>query len=409
MKKAETVVIGGGPAGMMAAGTAAGREQDVILLEKNKKPGKKLSITGKGRCNLTNAAPIEDFFTQIPVNSSFLYSALYTFSNERLVNFFYNLGLETKVERGNRVFPTSDRAEDVVAGLIKYINKQGVKLITNSPVKNVEKENEKFIISTRNDKYISDCCILAAGGKAYPGTGAEGDGYHIARSLGHDIIKVNPSLVPLEVEEKWVQDARKLTLRNINVSLFKNDEKIFSGFGEMEFTSWGVSGPLALSASSHIRDPKNNNYRLVIDLKPALSHRQLDTRIQRDFQKYSRKLYRNALGDLLPVKLIPVIIKLSGIPTGKPVHQITKEERRQLLDTMKGLDLQVSNLRPFSEAIITSGGINVNEIDPGTMESRLVNDLYFAGEIIDTDAYTGGYNLQIAFSTGYLAGINLKK
>lgn len=408
MKKTEVAVIGGGPAGMMAAGTASTRGLKVILLEKNKRPGKKLALTGKGRCNLTNAAPLEEFFDQIPVNSRFLYSALYSFSNERLIDFFHGLGLKTRVERGNRVFPTSGQAKDVVSALVKHLRKQGVKIITEQPVTNINKEKNKFIITTRKEKYLADICVLATGGMAYPETGSEGDGYIFARRLGHNIISPQPSLVPLEVEEEWVKQTDNLNLKNITLTLFADNKNIFSGFGEMKFTPYGISGPLVLSASSHISNPQDKNYRLSLDLKPALTKEQLDTRIQRDFKKFSRKLYRNSLDNLLPIKLIPVIIKLSQIPSGKPVHQITKKERKKLLKLLKELTLHVQSYRSYAEAIITSGGIDVTEIYPGTMESRIVDNLYFAGEIIDTDAYTGGFNLQIAFSTGYLAGINLE-
>ena len=406
MDQPEVVVIGGGPAGMMAAGTAARRGKDVILLEKNNILGKKLGITGKGRCNITSNIDIEGLINHIPVNSNFLYSAFYTFSNQQLIDFFNNHGLETKVERGERVFPVSDKARDVVDTLKKFLEKNEVKVIREK-VTNVEYINNKFIVTTESEKIIKpDSVVIATGGVSYPATGSTGDGFQFAREFEHTVTPLYPSLVPLEVKEAWVKETQGLSLRNVSISVFENGNKIFNDFGEMLFTHYGVTGPIILSASSHMRDMNNQEYIIKIDLKPALSFEKLDKRIQRDFKKYSRKYFGNSLDDLLPKKLIPVIINLVKIPYSKTVNQITREERHNLVKLLKNLSLHVANYRPIKEAIVTSGGINVDEIVPGSMESKNVPGLYFAGEVIDVDGYTGGFNLQIAFSTGFLAGMN---
>lgn len=393
---------------MMAAGTAAKNNKEVILYEKNKKLGRKLLITGKGRCNITSAKGIQEMIDSIPVNGSFLYSAFYTFSNEQLIDLLNNLGLETKVERGDRVFPVSDKARDVLETMKKYLYQNGAK-VENKEIISIKKKNNKFILNTNENKeIIAENVVIATGGKSYPKTGSTGAGYEFAKKLGHTINNLYPSLVPLVTEEDWVKDLQGLSLKNVDLIVFnKNEEIIFKERGEMIFTHYGVSGPLVLSASSHMRNMKNEDYKIKIDLKPALSKEKLDNRIQRDFSKYANKYFKNSLGDLLPSKLIPVIVNLAKINYDKTVNQITSEERENLINLLKGLELNVTDYRPIEEAIVTSGGVEVKEIDPATMESKIVDNLYFAGEVLDVDAYTGGFNLQIAFSTGYLAGINV--
>jgi hypothetical protein len=403
----KVIVVGGGAAGMMAAGTAGNRGLDVVLIEKNNRLGKKLLITGKGRCNITNNTDIEGLIQNIPVNGNFLYSAFYTFSNSDLIDFFEGLGLKVKFERGGRVFPASDKAGDVVKALEKYIKRSNVNVV-NAEVTDILTERGKVIgVTLKNGrKLYSESVIIATGGMSYPGTGSTGDGYHFAKQLGHTITPLKPSLVPLEVKEQWVKELQGLSLKNVSITVLDNkSKKVYHDFGEMLFTHFGVSGPIILSASSHMRNIKNNQYRLKIDFKPALTEDQLDKRIQRDFEKFSRKHFINSLDELLPQKLIPVIVELSSIPKDKVVNQITRQERRDLIDLLKSLTLHITGFRPLKEAIITSGGVAVNEIDPGTMESKIVKGLFFAGEIIDVDGYTGGFNLQIAFSTGYIAGL----
>jgi len=393
---------------MMAAGTAAKNNKKVILYEKNKKLGRKLLITGKGRCNITSAKGIQEMIDNIPINGSFLYSAFYTFSNDHLIDLLNNLGLETKVERGDRVFPVSDKARDVLKILERYLYKNGAK-IENKEIIDIEKENDQFILTTnKNEKITAKKVVIATGGKSYPKTGSTGAGYEFAKKLGHTINSLYPSLVPLVTEEDWVKDLQGLSLKNVDLIVFnKNNKVIFKERGEMIFTHYGISGPLVLSASSHMRNMKNENYKIKIDIKPALDREKLDNRIQRDFSKYANKYFKNSLGDLLPSKLIPVIVKLSKIDYDKTVNQITTKERENLINLLKGLELNIQDYRPIEEAIVTSGGVEVKEIDPATMESKIVKNLYFAGEVIDVDAYTGGFNLQIAFSTGYLVGINI--
>jgi predicted Rossmann fold flavoprotein len=403
------VVVGAGAAGMIAAGKAAENGNHVTLLESNDKVGKKLLITGKGRCNITNDADIDGLISNIPGNGFFLYSSFYTFSNLDLIYFLEGMGLKTKVERGGRVFPLSDKSEDVVNVLLDFIKKQKVKLLLKSPVKGILSENGKVkgVILKSGEKLECDSIILATGGASYPGTGSTGEGYQMVKNLGHNIVNLKPSLVPLIVKELWIKELQGLSLKNISITLVnKNNKKVYSDFGEMLFTHFGVSGPVILSASRHILDYDYNDISLIIDLKPALANEKLDARIQRDFEKYSRKQYKNSLDDLLPQKLIPVVIKLSGISPEKFVNQVTKEERKSLVNIIKRLRLEIIGARPLSEAIVTAGGISTDEINPSTMESKLVKGLHFAGEIIDVDGYTGGFNLTIAFSTGYLAGIS---
>jgi hypothetical protein len=405
----KVVIVGGGPAGLMAAGKAAEKGAEVILAEKNDRVGKKILISGKGRCNITNNTDIEGLIENTPGNGNFLYSSFYTFSNSDLIEFLSNLGLETKVERGGRVFPVSDRSKDVVDALLKYVLRNKVKILLKSPVEEVLTRDGKVagVAFKDGSKMECDSVLVATGGVSYPGTGSTGDGHRIAKKLGHTIVELKPSLVPLITEEDWVKELQGLSLKNISITLFNsNRKKIYDDFGELLFTHFGVSGPVILSASRHILDYNYNDVKLVIDLKPSLSEEVLYDRIHRDFEKYSRKQLKNSLDDLLPQKFIPVIIKLSEIPEDKFVNQITREERKRLVKLLKELEMNIAGARPIAEAIVTAGGVSTNEINPSTMESKLVKGLFFAGELIDIDAYTGGFNLTIAFSTGYLAGIN---
>jgi predicted Rossmann fold flavoprotein len=402
-------MIGAGAAGLLAAGRAAERGLDVLLLEKNDRAGKKLRITGKGRCNITNDTDIDGLIQNIPGNGNFLYSSFYTFSNEDLMNLLRAEGLEIKTERGGRVFPVSDNAKDVISLLVRYAQKGGAEIRYDSAVESIEVSGAAVCgVKLRNGRCVeADSVVLATGGASYPVTGSTGDGYRMASQLGHTVTELKPSLVPLLTAEKWVGALQGLSLKNISITIVdKRKKKIYEDFGEMLFTHFGVSGPVILSASRHIMQYGYRDVYLSIDLKPALSDETLDARIQRDFEKYSRKQFKNSLDDLLPQKLIPVIIELSGLQAEKPVNQITRAERRKLVELLKGLTVEICGSRPISEAIVTAGGISTDEINPSTMESKLISGLYFAGEIIDVDGYTGGFNLTIAFSTGYLAGSN---
>lgn len=405
----KVVVIGGGPAGILAAGKASELGKDVVLVEKNDRLGKKILISGKGRCNITNNTDIEGLLENIPGNGNFLYSAFYTFSNTDIIELLHRYGLETKVERGGRVFPVSDRAKDVVDTLARYLKDTGVKVRLNSPVSEILVKNSEVngVMFKDGNTIECDSVVLCTGGVSYPGTGSTGDGFKIARKVGHEVVKLRPSLVPLIASEKWIGELQGLSLKNVSVTLINEKSKnICSDFGEMLFTHYGVSGPIILSSSRHILDYNFKGISLVIDLKPALDEQKLDERIRRDFEKFSRKQFKNSLDELLPQKLIPVVIKLSQISPDKFVNQITKEERRKLVSILKKFTLTIVGARPIDEAIVTAGGISTNEINPSTMESKLIKGLYFAGEVIDVDAYTGGFNLTIAFSTGYLAGMN---
>lgn len=389
---------------MIACGTLAQCLEKVILIEKNKFLGKKLRITGKGRCNITNNADIEDFIKNVPTNPRFLYSAFYSFTNIDIIELLNRLGVKTKVERGERVFPVSDSAKEVADALKKYALAKNTTLVTDNAVEILCENNNAVGVRTAHGTYYADAVILAAGGRSYPLTGSDGSGYKLAQKLGHTIIEPKPSLIPIITNEKWVSDLMGLSLKNIEISVYnKKSKKIYSDFGEMLFTHFGVSGPVILSASAHMKNPESEKYTVSIDLKPALDSEKLDKRICRDFEACKNKHIINALDELLPKALIPVIIKLADIPAHKAVNTITKEERRRLLSCIKALTVTVKGFRPIDEAIITSGGIKVNEINPSTMESKLINNLYFAGEIIDVDAYTGGFNLQIAYSTAHLA------
>lgn len=400
-------IVGAGAAGLMAAGKAASLGKTVKVFEKNNRAGKKLLITGKGRCNITNNCSMEDLFANIPGNGRFLYSTLNQYNHYDIMDFFESNGVPIRTERGNRVFPESDRSFDVAEALLRYAKGQGAQFYYHSPVKEILCENHAItgLKLQNNDVYELDSVILATGGLSYPMTGSTGDGYRFAQGFGHTITEPRPSLVPLETKEKWVTEVQGLALKNVGLSVYDTQgHKVYEELGEMLFTHFGVSGPMILSASRHILDCGYTGAVLVIDLKPALDEETLDSRIQRDFSKYSRKQFSNALDELLPKSLIPVFIELSGISPDKPVNQITKLERRELVKLLKGIKLTVSKARPIDEAIITAGGISIKEINPSTMESKIIKGLYFAGEMIDVDAYTGGFNLTIAFSTGYTAG-----
>ncbi|MGM0395567.1 MAG: NAD(P)/FAD-dependent oxidoreductase [Bacillota bacterium] len=400
-------VIGGGPAGIMASGAAATNGHDVVLLEKNNQLGKKLFITGKGRCNITNSAPIEEFFDKIVTNKNFLYSSFYTFDNNAIMDLLKKYGLKLKIERGNRVFPESDKSSDVIKAFTRYLQDSGVKVRLNSDVTHIKYDGELFSVYIRDGETLQfDRLILSSGGKSYTATGSTGDGFNFAKSLGHTVTDLRPSLVPIELNNSWLDDLMGLSLKNVTLKAFSGKKEVHSEFGEMVFTHYGISGPIVLTISNYINSIKKE-ISLRLDLKPALDKDKLNARIMRDFAQYSNKQLKNALNDLLPQRIIPWIIEASGIYPDKIVHQITKEERESLVDALKGFPLDFKGFRPLEEAIITSGGINVKEINPSTMESRIIPGLYFAGEIIDIDALTGGYNLQIAYSTGYLAGINV--
>ena len=402
-------VIGGGPAGIFAASSAATQGASVLLIEKNSYLGKKMGITGKGRCNITNACDIRDFIANIPVNGKFMHSAFYAFSNDDMINLLSRYGVETKTERGNRVFPVSDKAKTVIDALKAYAKDCGVRAVQDN-VLAVKKADSGFILDLeRKGKLRADKVIIATGGASYTATGSTGDGYSFAKSLGHTIITPTPSLVPLTTSGNVAKSLMGLSLKNISIKITDTyGKKLYEDFGEMLFTHFGVSGPVILSASSHLRD-FSKKYTLSIDLKPALDEETLDKRIIRDFSTELNKDFINSLDELLPKKMIPVIIKLSGIPERKKVRDITKSERMKLVNLIKNFTLEINGARPINEAIITSGGVCVKEINPKTMESKIVPGLYFAGEVIDVDAYTGGFNLQIAYSTGYLAGENAGK
>ena len=405
---AEVIIIGGGASGAFASIISARMGRKVILFEKNERIGRKLRITGKGRCNLTNNCTNDELMNNIPVNPRFLYSAFSSFSPQDTMDFFESLGVPLKTERGRRVFPVSDNANDIADALEKEMKKCGVKII-HETVRHILTDDNicTGVITSSGKEYNAESVLIATGGKSYPATGSTGDGYTLANELGHTVTNICPSLVPLVIKEKCCSEMMGLSLRNVCLSLFDYDKCIFSEQGEMLFTHFGVSGPLVLSASSHIRDMKSGRYRISIDMKPALTEQQLDKRIQRDFIENQNRDFINAVRNLLPAKMIPVAVRLSGIPADKKANSITKEERHKFAEIIKNFTLNVENFRPVEEAIITNGGIPVREINPKTMESRLVSGLFFAGEVIDVDAYTGGFNLQIAFSTAYSAGINM--
>ena len=410
MKK--IVIVGGGAAGLLAAYSAAlkyGKSAAITVIEKNERPARKLMITGKGRCNVTNNCGVDTLIANVPKNGKFLFSAFSGFDSGDTMRLFESLGVPLKTERGNRVFPVSDKALDIVDALVGAVKKSGVKLVRGAAVKIIASDGAVIGVKTEDgDIYPADSVILATGGMSYPLTGSTGDGYKMARELSHTVTELKPSLVPLTVHEGFCSRLAGLTLKNVTLSVFEEGKKkpVFSELGEMLFTHFGISGPLTLSASAHMRKMGKAAYTAYIDLKPALSEDQLDSRILRDFEGEKNKDFANSLDKLLPKSIIPVIIALSGIEPTLKVNQITREMRAALCKVIKALPLHITGFRPIEEAIITGGGISVKEINPSTMESKLVKGLYFAGEIIDADAYTGGFNLQIAFSTGFAAGKN---
>ena len=400
----KVIIIGGGPAGMLAAIKSRKEKNQVTIIEKNKILGKKMLITGKGRCNITSGVDMSEFIKNVPSNGKFLYSSFKNFTNKDILKL---LNIPVKLERGNRYFPVSDKAKDVVDALEKELS--GVEIVTNtSATEIITKNNEAIGVKTNKGDFFADKIILATGGKSYPLTGSTGDGYEMAKKLGHTITQIKPALVSLVAKKEskiQCQQMQGLSLRNVGLKLFNNNKLIYEDFGEMLFTHYGVTGPIILSASSHLVRQELKNPRIEIDLKPALTDEKLDERILRDFETEKNKEFRNSLDKLLPQKMIPVILEILQI--NKKVNEVKKVERQKLVRTLKHFSIEIEGFRDISEAIITSGGINVKEINPKTMESKLIKNLYFAGEIIDVDAYTGGFNLQIAYSTGYTAGIGV--
>ncbi len=403
---ARVLVVGGGAAGMMAAIKAAEGGASVTLLERNNRLGKKLGITGKGRCNVTNACDVREFLCHVPANPRFLYSALGAFSTDDTQAFFEDAGVPLKVERGRRVFPVSDKAQDIVDALRRRVTESGVRVVTARVGSLMLEDGACRGVRAGEQEFFADAVIVATGGRSYPGTGSDGDGYVLARQAGHTVTKIIPSLVPLTSKSKICPSLQGLSLKNVSLKITEtaSGRCVYEDFGEMMFTHFGLTGPMILSASAHLEDMAAGKYEAHINLKPALDERELDARILSDFSKYANKDFVNALGDLLPSKLIPVVVSLSGIDARKKVNSVTKSERQALLTVIRDLRILIDGFRPIAEAIVTKGGVSVAEINPKTMQSRLVTGLYFAGEVIDVDAYTGGYNLQIAFSTGALAG-----
>lgn len=407
----KVLIVGGGAAGMIAAIAAARNGHDVSVYEKNEKLGKKLFITGKGRCNITNACDMETLFASVVSNSKFLYSSFYGYTNQDVINFFDEIGLATKVERGDRVFPASDHSSDVIRCLEQEMKRLGVHINLRTAVKSVEGKEGKFshLLLADGNVVKGDACIVATGGLSYPTTGSTGDGYRFAENLGHSVKECMPALVPMEVKEPWVMELQGLSLRNVEATILDGKKKLYQDFGEMLFTHFGVSGPLMISASSYVgKKLSEKPLTLEIDLKPALSVEALDKRVLRDFEENQNKQFKNAIGKLFPAKLIPVMIELSGIDPEKKVNVISKEERMHFVRLIKHFSVTLTGLRDYNEAIITKGGIKTKEVDPGTMESKLVKGLYFVGEVLDLDALTGGFNLQIAWSTGYAAGMSIE-
>lgn len=404
----QILVIGAGPAGMMAAIRAAENGAAVTLLEKMKRPGRKMMITGKGRCNITNAADVPEIIRNIHGNGAFLNSSMRAFDNQDVMEFFRQQGVPVKVERGNRVFPVSDKAQDVVDAMVHRLHELDVRIELEMPVADILLQEGRVAgVRTKSGAhYKADAVILAVGGASYPGTGSTGDGYEMAKKLGHTVVSLRPSLVPLETEEEWVKDVQGLSLRNVRATLLAGGEKVQEMFGEMMFTHFGVTGPIILSMSRRAAKclAEGKFVELELNLKPALTPEKLDARIQRDFEQHICKSLKNGLLDLLPHKLIEPVLDCAYLDPEKPVHQVTAEERHRLAETLQHLTLTITKTRPLAEAIVTAGGVSVREINPKTMESKLVPGLYFAGEVVDVDAYTGGYNLQAAFSMGNAAG-----
>lgn len=406
----KVLVIGGGAAGMMAAYAAGMCGHEVTLLEQNEKLGKKIYITGKGRCNFTNASPLEEIMQAVVSNPKFLYSAFYTFSNDAVMDFFENQGMPYKIERGNRAFPVSDHASDVIHALERAMKEQDVRIRLHTQVRELLIEDDKAtgVLLTNGDKIMADSLILATGGLSYPTTGSTGDGHTMAKNSGHKIVTPRPALVPLTTKEEYILRMQGLSLKNVSLKIKDEKRVIYDAFGEMLFTHFGVSGPLVLSASSVLSRHFPREYQAYIDLKPALSEEVLNERLLREFSERPNQHIKAVFQQLLPAKMIPVMIELSQISMDKPVNAITKEERRRLVGLFKAFPFTITGTRGFKEAIITQGGVSVKDIDPATMESKRIKDLYLVGELLDLDALTGGYNLQIAWSTGYLAGISIK-
>ena len=401
--KADAVIIGGGAAGMMCSAVAAERGLDVILLEPNKVLGRKVRITGKGRCNVTNNCDIKEFLNNIPGDGRFLYSALNRLSPRDTMELFESHGLKLKTERGNRVFPVSDNANDVAGTLTRWLTRAGVRHVRSSAVRVLTENGQVCGVEADGGRISCRAAVICTGGMSYPLTGSTGAGYRLAKELGHSITPCRPSLVPLESDDEYCAEMQGFSLKNVTLSAYENDKLIYRELGEMLFTHFGVSGPLVLSASSHMRNWGSAKYRLSIDLKPALDEKKLDARLLRDFEKYANRDFANALCDLAGKTMIPVLVKLSGIPADEKVNSITRQQRHELLRLFKEFPVSVSSPRPIDEAIVTSGGVSTKEINPRTMESKLVSGLYFAGEVMDLDAYTGGFNLQIAWSTAFVA------
>ena len=404
MSKNRVVIIGGGAAGLMAASRARLHADEVTVIERNRICGRKLRITGKGRCNITNIADTDEIMDNITSNRKFMYSALGALSNYDVIALMEDLGVATKVERGGRVFPVSDSAKDVADALWRAASGKNVRYITAKALAIEASDGKVRAVRYEGGRVEADSVILATGGKSYPLTGSDGSGYAICAALGHTIVEPKPSLVPLVCREKFCAELMGLTLKNVELTVLENGKKIYSDFGELLFTHFGISGPIVLSASAHMRNFGKSDYEVRIDMKPALDEKQLDARILRDFGEAGKKHLINAMDKLLPKAIIPVIIERAGVPAHKAAGQLTHGERQKICRAMKSFALTVVKTRPIDEAIITAGGVRCSEINPSTMESKIVGGLYFAGEIIDVDAYTGGYNLQIAFSTGYLAG-----
>lgn len=405
----KVLIVGGGAAGMMAAIFAAYNGNEVHLFEKNEKLGKKIYITGKGRCNITNAGDMDELFQSVQTNSKFMYSSFYGFTNQEAIEFFERIGVKTKIERGNRVFPESDHSSDVILALTRELKALGVNIYLNTKVVRIVSDNQfEYLELDNRQKIFGDACIVATGGFSYQTTGSTGDGYRFAKENGHTVTEIMPALVPMEVREWYAKELQGLSLRNVSASIWNGNKKLYEDFGEMLFTHYGVSGPLILSGSSVVGTQlRKQELKLVIDLKPALTMEQLDQRVLRDFEDNMNKQFKNAIGKLFPTKLVPIMLELSGIDPDKKVNLISKEERTKFVYLIKHFEMTLTKLRDFNEAIITKGGIHVKEINPSTMESKLVSGLYFVGEVLDLDALTGGFNLQIAWSTGYAAGSSI--
>lgn len=403
------IIIGAGASGLIAGAQAAKRGLDVTIVERNSRPARKVMITGKGRCNVTNACfDINELISNVVRNPRFMYSAFSSFMPYDTMALLQDMGVETKIERGNRVFPVSDKAVDIVDALVKNAKQSGAKIVQGCVTSfNIENGIVKSVNLENADVIEGDAFAVCTGGKSYASTGSDGIGYELAKSVGHTVTPLKPSLVSLVASNGFIPDLQGLSLRNISIKLLDGEKEIYSDFGEMLFTHYGVSGPVILSASAHMQSPREHNYKIVIDLKPALDYAALDKRIQRDFSEFANRDFINSLEKLLPNKLIPVIVKRSAIPPSLKVNQITKEQRQSLVELLKHFTVDITDFRPINEAIVTSGGVDVKEINPKTMQSKLVDNLYFAGEVIDVDAYTGGFNLQIAFSTGFLCGNNI--